>query len=49
MTNDPDPDLALAWMKGVAAAYLRKPFKPEYLLELCVRTRREHSLLILQH
>ena len=45
MTTDPDPGLALSWMKQGAAAYLHKPFKPEYLIELCVKARRERSLL----
>jgi len=45
MTKDPSPDLALAWMRKGAAAYLRKPFEPQYLLELCTRARRERSLL----
>jgi len=45
MTTDPSPELALAWMKQGAAAYLRKPFDPEYLIEVCARTCRERSLL----
>jgi len=45
MTGEPNPELALDWMKRGAAAYLRKPFSPEYLLELCARARRERSLL----
>ncbi len=45
MTRDPDSRLALEWMKKGAAAYLRKPFEPEYLFELCVRARRERALL----
>jgi PAS domain S-box-containing protein len=48
MTTDPGPELALDWMKRGAAACLRKPFKPEYLLELCGRARREHALLRVQ-
>ena len=35
----------LDWMKRGAAAYLRKPFKPDYLIELCVKARKERSLL----
>ncbi len=45
MTTDPSPELALAWMKQGAAAYLRKPFDPEYLIEVCARVCRERSLL----
>lgn len=45
MTTDPDPALALDWMRRGAAAYLRKPFEPAYLLELCARARRERALL----
>ena len=45
MTTDPQPELALTWMKMGAAAYLHKPFEPEYLLELCDRARRERALL----
>ena len=48
MTTDPGPELALDWMKRGAAAYLRKPFKPEYLIELCKNARRERSLLRVQ-
>ncbi|MBF0530086.1 MAG: response regulator, partial [Deltaproteobacteria bacterium] len=49
MTTDPSPELALNWMKSGAAAYLRKPFQPEYLLELCRRALREHALLRVEH
>ncbi len=45
MTTDPGPELALEWLKRGAAAYLRKPFEPAYLLELAARVRRERSLL----
>lgn len=48
MTTDPGPELALSWMKRGAAAYLLKPFAPEYLLELCIRTRRERCILQVQ-
>ena len=44
MTADPDPKLAIAWMCQGAAAYLRKPFEPEYLIELCAKARREKAL-----
>lgn len=45
MTADSDPALSVRWMKAGAAAYLKKPFDPEYLIELCVKTRRECSLI----
>lgn len=45
ITSDPDPEHALEWMKSGAAAYARKPFKPEYIAELCRRARREQLLL----
>lgn len=45
MTSDPRPELAVEWMKAGAAAYLRKPFEPAYLVALCDRARRERALL----
>jgi DNA-binding NtrC family response regulator/signal transduction histidine kinase len=45
MTGNADPNRVLDWMKRGAAAYLRKPFKTEYLIDLCARTRRERTLL----
>ena len=45
MTIDPGPELALEWMKRGAAAYLKKPFQLEYVIELCTRARRERALL----
>jgi PAS domain S-box-containing protein len=48
MTIDPGPELALDWMKRGAAAYLRKPFEPDYLIELCAKARRERALLRVQ-
>jgi PAS domain S-box-containing protein len=49
MTTDPGPELALEWMRKGAAAYLRKPFEPEYLIEVCVAARRERALLRVQN
>lgn len=49
ITIDPRPELALEWMKKGSAAYLRKPFEPEYLVELCSRARRERTLLRIEH
>jgi len=48
MTIDPGPELALNWMKRGATAYLRKPFEPDYLIELCAQVRRERALLRVQ-
>jgi PAS domain S-box-containing protein len=48
MTTDPGPELALNWIKRGAAAYLHKPFQPDYLVELCERARRERSMLRVQ-
>lgn len=45
MTADQNPDLALKMMKLSARAYVRKPFDPGYLIELCENARRELSLL----
>jgi len=45
ITSDPQPDLALKWLKAGASAYVRKPFDPRYLLEVCEKARREKSLL----
>jgi two-component system, cell cycle sensor histidine kinase and response regulator CckA len=45
ITGDSSPDLALDWMRRGAAAYLRKPFAPDVLIELCARARRERALL----
>ena len=44
-TVDSNPDLALAWMRRGAAALVRKPFSPEYLIDLCGKARRERALL----
>ena len=49
VTGDTGPELALDWMKKGAAAYLLKPFKPNYLIELCARARRERALLRVQY
>ena len=45
MTGDSRPELALEWMKLGAAAYVNKPFAPQYLIELCAKARRERELL----
>jgi len=48
MTADSQPELALKWMQLGAAAYLQKPFDPEYLIALCEHARRERALLRIQ-
>jgi len=48
MTADPQPELALTWMKLGVSAYLQKPFEPEYLIAQCERARRERALLRVQ-
>jgi PAS domain S-box-containing protein len=48
ITADPKPGLALSWMKQGAAAYFRKPFEPEYLVEMCTRARHERAILAAQ-
>jgi len=45
ITTDPDPSLALDWMKKGAAAYARKALKSEYLITLCQNAQRERALL----
>jgi two-component sensor histidine kinase len=45
VTTDTDPGLAVSLMRSGAAAYIRKPFRPDYLLEVCARARRERALL----
>ena len=45
ITGDPNPELALGWMKQGVAAFVSKPFAPQYLIELCVRAIREQDLL----
>ena len=45
ITTDPTPELAVGWMKKGAAAYVRKPFDPNYLLSLCDQARRAHAQL----
>lgn len=45
ITTDPEPGLALRWMKLGAAAYARKPFEPEYLLALCESAARERVMM----
>ena len=44
-TTDPTPELALHCMRLGAYGYLRKPFDPAYLVDLCARALRERTLL----
>ena len=48
MTSDTRSDLTIPWIKAGAAAYLRKPFEPEYLIELCERARRDKEVQLVQ-
>ena len=45
MTTDPTPELALQVMRQGAHSYVRKPFDPAYLMDLCARALRERALL----
>jgi len=45
ITGDPDPDLAVKVTQMGADAFVHKPFKIQYLFELCEKIRREWSLL----
>jgi PAS domain S-box-containing protein len=45
ITTDTNPRLATRFMKLGANGYLRKPFDPRYLIELCYQMRREQALL----
>jgi PAS domain S-box-containing protein len=45
MSADPEPGQTLNWMKRGAATCLRKPLETSYLIEICVRVRRERTLL----
>jgi two-component system, cell cycle sensor histidine kinase and response regulator CckA len=45
MTANPDPALSLDWMHCGAAACVRKPCEPSYLLNLCDQARKERALM----
>lgn len=45
MTGDSDPSLPVRLMDQGADAYVRKPFDPEFLIELVRKAQRERSLL----
>jgi PAS domain S-box-containing protein len=44
MTGDPAPELAAQLLSSGAAAYIRKPFSPKNIVEIC-RSARDHSFL----
>lgn len=45
ITANPSPELALRIMRVGADGYVRKPFDPEYLVDLCEKVWRERALL----
>jgi PAS domain S-box-containing protein len=45
ITGDPDPDLAVKVTQMGADAFVHKPFKMQYLFDLCAKVRREWALL----
>jgi PAS domain S-box-containing protein len=45
ITGDPDPDLAVKVTQMGADAFVHKPFKMQYLFDLCEKVRREWALL----
>jgi signal transduction histidine kinase len=49
ITADSTPEHALDWMEKGASAYLRKPFSAKYLVEVCLRARRERAWLRTEH
>jgi PAS domain S-box-containing protein len=48
ITGNPQPELALEWMKLGVSAFVNKPFVSQYLIELCAKARRERDLLLLE-
>ncbi len=45
ITGDPDPDLAVKVTQMGADAFVHKPFKMQYLFDLCAKVKREWALL----
>jgi signal transduction histidine kinase len=45
VTSDPNPAYATQFIRQGADGYIRKPFDPEYLLDLCEKMRRQRALL----
>lgn len=48
ISGNPSPELALRLMRMGADGYVRKPFDPEYLIDLCEKAWRERSLLAVE-
>lgn len=48
ITANPSPELALRFMRIGADGHVRKPFDPEYLIDLCEKVWRERSLLAVE-
>ncbi len=48
MTTAPTREMAMAWTKHGAGAYLDKPFEPEYLIKVCDNVRRRNAMLRMQ-
>jgi len=44
-SSEPKPEDTLGWMQKGAAACVKKPFEPAYLLRLCDQARKERSLM----
>ena len=49
MTGESRPKQGLEWLKRGAAAILRKPFTPEYFIEVCTKAQRARDLLRIEH
>jgi signal transduction histidine kinase len=45
ITSDTTPERATHFIRQGADGYVRKPFDPEYLIELCDQARRQRALL----
>ncbi|MFP4128327.1 MAG: response regulator [Desulfonatronovibrio sp.] len=45
VTEDPSLELPVKWITLGASAFIRKPFSPLYLVELCASGRRERAFL----
>ena len=44
-TTDPTPALATRLLRMGVDAYVRKPFDPDYLVDVAAKTKRQHSFL----
>lgn len=45
VTSDTSPERATHFIRQGADGYVRKPFDPEYLIDLCEKARRQRALL----